>query len=469
MAAGKALTLGILFLAAPGQALQLPGVTPPGPPGVDRRFELRFANDFLGRGGEFDDFRTQQIGLFAAVGPRWTLTLDHSILTLEDRTAPARGRVDHLSVSAGYSLVQVRRPKYTQGLEVGGGFRYSGELGGARMQNGFHQIVGSDPTTVPYVDTDRFDGTFWLRLPGHGGFASDVSLPLLGSGWEFGYWGRAATLVTTDSEWDGSVALSAVASRRWFQTWLGVRGDWRTGHDRDIVSRETADFEEGAGVVFGFRVGPMLMETVQHFDGNAAFGHFSLVASGRPLPSLTPRGHALSLQAGLSVPDVLATFQGRWSSCSLLRCSERWRRTVLVDIRFGTPQFENEPEWYVATRQVSAALELERVPSPDHPWLTAFGALGGGWRLELLEGRGEEAGGLRSDPVDRAGLVGDMGLRFGTDAASRSLGLMLQIGLSGWLPFSGETVEFAGGMERLQRPRLVFVSGVVVQFASGGS
>ncbi|MGW8265348.1 MAG: hypothetical protein ACWGSQ_03210 [Longimicrobiales bacterium] len=462
-----AVVLTILASASPGQAVQLPGVSSPLPPGVERTFELLFSNDFLGRGGEFDDHRTQQIGFVASVARRWTLIVDHSILTLEDRAAADRGRVDHLSASVGYALVEIDKPALTQVVEVGGGFRYSGEIGGARMQNGFHQIVGSKPTTVPYVGTDRVDGTLWVRLPRQGVLKRAVRLPLVGGGWDFGYWGRASTLLTTDSEWDGSVGLSAVATRGWFQGWLGVQGDWRTGHDRDIVSSETARFEQGAGGVLGFRFGPLLIETVQHFDGGAAYGHLSLVSTGDPLSGLASEGHALSLQAGLSIPDVLATFQGRWSNCRILGCSADWLRTVLVDFRSGRPQFGRDANRYAVTRQLSAAFELERAPIPGREWLSVFGALGAGWRNERLEGVGGEIGGVRSDPVGRAGLVGDMGLRFGTSAAGRWLSLMVQLGLSGWIPASGGTVEFAGEAEQVQRPQLILVSGVVVRFARG--
>lgn len=82
-------------------------------------------------------------------------------------------------------------------------------------------------------------------------------------------------------------------------------------------------------------------------------------------------------------------------------------------------------------------------------------------------GEGEELGGFRSDTVGRAGLVGDLGLRFGTEAVGRSLSLMVQIGVSGWLPASGGMVEFAGQTERLQRPSMVIASGVVLQLAGG--
>ena len=170
----------------------------------------------------------------------------------------------------------------------------------------------------------------------------------------------------------------------------------------------------------------------------------------------------------LSIPDVLATYQGGWSNCRLLRCSANQRRTVLVDFRSGKPQFGNHVDQYVATRQISAAFELEQPPVPGHEWLTAYGAFGAGWRKERLEGEGETLGGLRSDAVGRAGLVGDLGLRFGTSANTRSLRLMVQIGLSGWLPTSGGTVEFAGNTERLQRPSMVIVSGVVLRYSLGG-
>ena len=56
---GLAIALGSVSIVPPLQAVQLAGVTPPLPPGMDRKFELFFGNDFLGRGGEIDDFRTQ--------------------------------------------------------------------------------------------------------------------------------------------------------------------------------------------------------------------------------------------------------------------------------------------------------------------------------------------------------------------------------------------------------------------------
>jgi hypothetical protein len=462
-----ALALAILGSAPPVAAVQLPGLPPPLPPGIDRKFELLFANDFLGRGGTIDDFRTQQLGVVGAIAEEWTLIVDHSILTFEGPELSDHGRVDHLSMSVGYELVKIRGPSHVQTVEVGGGFRYSGEMGGAKMQNGFHQIVGSKPSALPYVSTDRVDGTLWLRLPRYGTLKKGARLPGLGEGWDFLYWGRASTLLTTDAEWDGSVGLSAVATKGWFQLWVGVQGDWRTGHDRDPVSRETADFEEGAGGILGLRLGPFLIETLQGFDGEAAYGHLSLVSTGQGLKTLVSDSHSLSLQTGLEIPDVLATLQGRWSNCRLLGCSENWRRTVVLDFRYGKPQFRSEVDTYVATRQATISFELEKAPWPGHEWLTAFSALGGGWRIERLEEANHIVGGERSKTVGRAGLVSDLGLRLGTSAASSSLNLMLQIGLSGWIPGSGGTVEFGGEAKRLQRPGLALAFGAVLRYDPG--
>jgi hypothetical protein len=74
--------------------------------------------------------------------------------------------------------------------------RYSGDIAGARIQNGFHQIINNKIKTMPYVDTDRVDGTVWAAFDRTGVLKNDASVPLLGDGWQLGYWGRGATLLT---------------------------------------------------------------------------------------------------------------------------------------------------------------------------------------------------------------------------------------------------------------------------------
>ncbi len=451
---------------------QIPGVTTPVPPGVGRTFELVFGNDFLGRGGEFDDFRTQQLGLVAAVAPRWSVVLDHGILTLTDPVEGDPGRLDQLSASVGYRLLRAQGDRITQDVELGVGFRTYGEMAGARMQNGFHRLVGATPILVPYTQTQRTDATLWISLPHHGVLARDVRLPLLGEDWTFGYWGRGSSLLTTDGQWDGNLGVTAVAGRRWFQIWLGVQGDVRSGYDRDDVTRETAEFESGIGAVYGFRIGPLILESAQQFDGDAAYGQARFVSTGDPLAGIDP-GFDVGVQAGLSVPDVHASFQARLSRCGAV-CSSHWRRAVLLEYRFGTPQLGDDVRTYVPTWQLSAAYEVEAPPLAARPWLTGFGALGVGWREESLEGldplwdgEGEPSVVTRSEAVGRAGLVADLGLRVSAGPTDRSVAVMLQLAVSGWLPASGASVDFDGRVERLQRPSVVLVPGLLVRVTLG--
>ena len=74
------------------------------PPGLEVRYQFNQSNDFLGRGGSVDDFRTQQIIIAADFAERWTAVVDHSVLTLTDPAAS--GRIDQFSASLGYRLLQ---------------------------------------------------------------------------------------------------------------------------------------------------------------------------------------------------------------------------------------------------------------------------------------------------------------------------------------------------------------------------
>jgi len=92
------------------------------------------------------------------------------------------------------------------------------------------------------------------------------------------------------------------------------------------------------------------------------------------------------------------------------------------------------------------------------------GSIGAGWRSERLEIESGWFAGAESDSVDRPGLVGETGLRFSTVADSERLGLLLQVGLAGWLPSSDGHVEVGGETVRLQRPELIITSGLLLRF-----
>jgi hypothetical protein len=464
---GRALRFALVFALALKAsftgAAQISGVPTAIPPGLERKVEIFFGNDIFGAGDYEDDFRTQQLSLTAEFGERWLFVLDHSILTLEEPQQGPPGRLDQLSGSIGYRFFSSESSRVRQALDAGLGFRHSGDTAGARIQNGFHQLISNSIKTMPYVDTERVDGTLWASFDRDGVLKNDVSIPLLGDGWQVSYWARGATLLTTDGQWDGDMRLAAVAGKRWFQGWLGLLGNWREGYDRDNVQRETARTESGTGIVVGLRFGPLIIETEQRFNGDPSYGHMSLVSTGQALPQLAYGTNKLSLQAGLTMPDVYASLQGRWTNCNLLRCGEFWQRALLLDFRYGKPQFGSAVDSFVETIQVAGALEFERPLFDGFDWMTTYASAGVGWRTERLKGEGAQSG-QQSDAVERFGLVADAGVRFSTSAQGDSWNFIIQLGLSGWLPSSDGTVEFAGETERLQRPELVILSGVLLEF-----
>ena len=427
------LVAGMSLTTKPTVAAQIAGVPAAVPPGLDRRLEIFFGNDFFGAGDYEDDFRTQQLGLTAALGERWLFVIDHSILTLEEPEQGPPGRLDQLSASLGYRAFEDTSGRVRQSLDIGAGLRISDDLAGSRIQNGFHQILSNSIKTMPYVDTERTDGMFWLAYDHDGRFTDDLRIPLLGDQWQAGYWLRGATLVTTDGQWDGDVRLAAVIGKRWWQGWFGVSGNWREGYDRDNVQRETARSESGTGLVIGLRLGPLLLETEQRFGDDTSYGHISFVSTGEPLQWSGSGDHQFSVQTGLTVPDVLVTLQGRWTSCQWMPCGDTWRSAVVVDTRFGSPQFGSATDQFVDTVQIGAAWEFEALPAPSVEWLSAFVSAGAGWRSETLTGDGA-LGGQESDTAERAGLTADAGLRFSTMAQNQRWRFRLQVGLSGWLP-----------------------------------
>lgn len=151
----------LLLLVSSGvPAGEIAGLPPQLPPFLEPGLEVAFSNDFLGRGGSVDDFRTQQIMVSARLTGRWRALLDHSILTLTDDARP--GRTDQMSLALGYDLVATSSDVATDRVTVGGGLRRTGEFAGERMQNGFHRLIGSEIERLPYSGDDTTDATAWF-------------------------------------------------------------------------------------------------------------------------------------------------------------------------------------------------------------------------------------------------------------------------------------------------------------------
>ena len=434
---------------------EIPGLPASLPPYIERSLELIFSNDFLGRGGSVDDFRTQQIMLTVKPVARWTLLLDHSVLTLSDTANP--GRTDHLSGSLGYNLISRNEPRHNGRLSVGTGFRSTGNFAGERMQNGFHRLIGSQIETLPYTGTKRTDATAWFDAEYYTVMREPDEAVMFGD-WRIGSWLRVNSLVTSDTQWDGSAALFAVANRRAIDLWFGLRRDWRRGYD-DPVERETASAEDDLAVVLGVRFGALVLETVQQLNNDASFGQLRLVSSGEHRYSSTGQQPRIGIETGILLPDVYLHFAGHTRTSVMTADSSDWRESAFVSIDYGEPQHGDSNSVFVRSVQLGIGLEWERILSEQGSWLSAYGSVGAGWRDERLIGDGALAG-EKSSSVGRAVLLLGTGFRVNASKLSARWNFRIQLGVSGWLPFGDADLQIGAMTMLVQKPAFNLVLGM---------
>ena len=160
---------------------EIAGLRPQLPPFLERDLEVVFVNDFLGRGGSIDDFRTQQLIVSAMFSEKWLALIDHSIMTLTDAATP--GRVDQLSASLGYQFKDTSSDRLVSKLVAGIGIRSAGDFAGQRMQNGFHRLLGNNVDILPYTNTSGTEATIWFDTDYYRRFGETDK-----SGLRSGYW-----------------------------------------------------------------------------------------------------------------------------------------------------------------------------------------------------------------------------------------------------------------------------------------
>lgn len=395
----------VVLVPTPSIAGDIAGLPAALPPHIERSLGLTFSNDFLGRGGSVDDFRTQQIILTVKPAARWTLLLDHSVLTLHDTAN--NGRTDQLSGSLGYDLISRIESGRNRRLSVGTGFRGNGEYAGERMQNGFHQLIGSQIETLPYTGSERTDATAWFDTEYYTVMREPCECVMFGNR-RIGSWLRMNSLVTSDAQWDSSASLFAVANRRAIDLWIGLRRDWRSGYD-DPVQQEAASAEIDLAVVLGVRFGALVLETVQQLNNEASFGQLRLVSSDEYRYSSTGPRRRIGIEMGFHLPDVHLHFAGHRRTFLLTADSSDWRESAFVSIDYGEPQHADSNSVFVRSMQLGIGLEWERILTEQSSWLSAYGSAGAGWRYERLVGDGALTG-EKSASVGRAVLL--LGMTF---------------------------------------------------------
>lgn len=428
---------------------EISGLPPHLAPTTSPDYTFYFGNDFLAVGTN-DDFRTQQLIATVNIRDRWVAVLDHSILTRENAVSGTPARIDQMSLSLGYKLINDKSAEHSNMLTIGLGARGVGNYEGARMQNGFHALIESETSFLPYAPTRRTDATLWFVAERHHLIRPAKGNGLI-SGWDTGYWARAGALATSDGQFDGVVGLYAMASRPNFDMWLGLRQDWREGYHADVVQIETAAEESKTALSYGVRLGSLVLEVVQRFDSSASYGQLSFVSSSATRKQPTARQARADVQLGLYVPHMMFQLAGRWHKRIFTGTDSIWRESVLIDLRGGQPQLGRDARRFTKTAQLTAGLEYSRPISDSASWLRFYGAGSLGWRSEQLIGSGDLAG-IRSESFGKAVLQADVGIEIDAARIRSNWRHKLRLGLSGWLPAESVTVFDGGLASELHQP-----------------
>jgi hypothetical protein len=439
----------LIFSVPTSHAGEISGLPPHLLPSISADYSFFLGNDFLAAGTN-DDFRTQQLIATANIRKRWVAVLDHSMLTRADAVSGPPARLDLMSLSLGYKFIDDSSDERSQSLTVGTGVRGAGNYEGGRIQNGFHTLIVSGTSFLPYATTRQTDATLWFASERYQLLRSAQGSGLI-SGWDAGYWAKAGGLATSDGQFDGVAGLYAVLSRPGYDLWAGVRRDWREGYSADIVQIETAAEESKTAFAYGVRLGSLVIETVQRFGSRASYGQLSFVSSAKTRKEASLRPTHADVQIGLYIPHMMFQLAARLNKRIFTSADSDWQESVLVDLRGGQPQLGHDVTRFTETAQLTAGLEFSRQISDSIPWLRFYGAGAVGWRSEKLIGRGDLAG-VRSDAIGKAVLQADVGLEIDTVRLSSNWRHKLRFGLSGWAPAESVTVMDGGMPSELHKP-----------------
>ena len=459
----RSLGCWLLFLVAfaplTGWAGEIPGLPAQLPPFREPLLDVAFSNDFLGRGGAVDDFRTQQMILTASISDRWVGLIDHSILTFSDPPAP--GRIDQLSASLGYRVVDAVDENLVNKVVVGMGIRQVGRFGGERMQNGFHRLVGSKIENLAYTGADNIDLTGWFDAQHYRNLYAAGTGGVLGS-WHRGYWLRASSLATSDGQWDSSAGLFALASKGAIDLWFGLRRDWRSGYKDDVL-RQTADAEDDVAIVIGARFGALVLETIQQLNNDGSYGQLRLVSSGKRGAMPRTRNQRFGVEAAILMPNIHLRFAGRWPTRIFTNAGSEWRESTIVAASYGEPQYKNKTSIFVDSLQLEFGTDLEHPLSVRGSWLSAYVTTGVGWRSEELINV-NSGNDRRSGSVSRAVLSVGTGLRIAAADLGERGSYRIQLGLTGRLPIRDATLMIDEVALRAQKPALEIQLGMTFDF-----
>jgi hypothetical protein len=444
------LLLSVFLFAGNATAGEVSGLPHNLAPTTRPDYSYFLGNDFAASGTS-DDFRTGQMAITGRFGDSWVAVLDHSIFTRQDELNDRRGRIDTMTASVGFEIIDAETADRRTSIVLGAALRGIGNFEGERVQNGVHRLIESDTERIPYTDTGQVDPAAWFL----GEHVRELRAPTgedFFNSWGLGYWARLGALGTFDGQLDATAGLYAVAKRRQVNLWLGVRRDWRTGYDVDFVLRDAAHEEAKFAVAFGARFGALVIETVQRLDSSASYGQLSFISS----PDTRRRSGwtgpvRFDVQASLQLPHINFQLASRWHRQVFLADTSAWREALFAEIRGGQPQFGSDPTLFVETSQVTFGMEWSRAVLGNSDWFRFYSNAGLGWRFERLLLRDESARG-ESEKVERGVAAAETGLEFAAAPLGERVQLKLRLGVAAWLPFDDATVAIGDITETIQGP-----------------
>jgi hypothetical protein len=344
---------------------------------------------------------------------------------------------------------------------VGMGIRQVGRIGGERMQNGFHRLVGSEIENLAYTGIDDINMTGWIDAQHYRNLYAAGTGGVLGS-WHRGYWLRANSLATSDGQWDSSAGLFALASREPIDIWFGLRRDWRSGYKDDVL-RQTADAEDDMAIVLGVRFGALVLETVQQLNNDASYGQLRFVSSGKRGDMPRTRNQKVGVEAAILMPNIQLRFAGRWRTRIFTNAGSGWRESTIVAASYGEPQYENRTSIFVRSGQLEFGTDLEHPLTVRGSWLSAYVSTGVGWRSEELI-TVDSGDGQKSGSVSRAVLSAGAGLRIAAADLGERGSYRIQLGMTGRLPIRDATLILDEVALRVQKPALEIQLGMTFEF-----
>lgn len=445
----KLIFLAVLLAHGPDlPAGEISGLPTHLPPTLRPDYLLYFGNDFLSPGTN-DDFRTQQISASGRFADRWFAAADLSMFTRQETATQSSGRIDSLTFSLGYEVLKTAPFAWQTSVMAGTAVRSVGNFAGARIQNGFHRLVGSGISVEPYTGTRSTDPAGWALAETYRSLR-----PARGDGffdrWDIGAWGRAGVFASTGGQFDAVAGAYLVASRAGFDIWTGIRRDWRSGYGDDFVLAAAADEESSAAFSWGLRWGALVIETVARQNSEASYGQISFVSAPSTRGAPAERPQQVELLVGLEPPQMTISAALRYATNLLTGGTSVWREWVFGEIRAGQPQYGGDTSRFVETFQGVLGLELARTLQPVS-WLSFYANAGLGYRSERLFGLAELTG-QRAGSTGSGVLSGGAGLEIDAARLSRHWRFRLRLGATGWLPFSDATVSLDSEQARLLEP-----------------